>query len=206
MWSVSPGNTETLHIEPEENHYSSFHLKISLRSAGSCIQSTDRITPNNIGTVPPDQTAPPKNIGSPPPGDTNTPNKQLTEDHCNSTHRNISLTSADSLNHKPDSVAPVDMESHTHKLMETQYNSACHGVTNEQAEQKNYLCMSEDSAIQNHPAFDETPGGAVTKNHHPAEALQEQAQANTRILQGNYYVHAAAVTMVAAAILWQLKK
>ncbi|XP_064200251.1 uncharacterized protein LOC135259621 isoform X2 [Anguilla rostrata] len=182
------GNTEPLHLETEENHCDAFHLKIGLSSEESFFPNADSASPNNMG--------------SQSPGDT-TSNKETVENHRSSTHLTINLTSPASLNKKPDSAAYVDMESHIHKPIKNHCSAPCCDITDEQDVDKKKLCMSEDLAPQNHTVSGETAVGVITEK---LEAFPEQGQLNQRSPLGNYYVPAAVVGVVAAAMLWQLKK
>ncbi|KAG5845356.1 hypothetical protein ANANG_G00137990 [Anguilla anguilla] len=147
--------------------------------------------------------ASPNNMGSQSPGDT-TSNKETVENHRSSTHLTINLTSPASLNKKPDSAAYVDMESHIHKPTKNHCSAPCCDITDEQDVDKKKLCMSEDLAPQNHTVSGETAVGVITEKK--LEAFPEQGQLNQRSPLGNYYVPAAVVGVVAAAMLWQLKK
>ncbi|KAG9338152.1 hypothetical protein JZ751_027020 [Albula glossodonta] len=191
MEGVTLGNKQPLHIEHEESQYSSVHLKISLNSTESFLPSTGTLTPDNFGSA--------KSNG------TTSSNKQQAENHCNSAHLTISLSSAVSPNHKPDTVTPGDTVSlTTHKAVENHHNSV---NNNEQDEMKQELSVSDDPAIQNHLASDETPEGAVKRKNNPSLDVPEQPQLIGSTASGNYYVPAAAVAgVVAAAMLWQLKK
>ncbi|KAI1883792.1 hypothetical protein AGOR_G00235220 [Albula goreensis] len=191
MEGVTPGNKQPLHIEHEENQYSSVHLKISLNSTESFLPSTGTLTPDNFGSA--------KSNG------TTSSNKQQAENHCNSAHLTISLSSTVSPNHKPDTVAPGDTVSlTTHKAVENHHNSV---NNNEQDEMKQELIVTDDPAIQNHLASDGTPEGAVERKNNPSLEVPEQPELIGSTASGNYYVPAAAVAgVVAAAMLWQLKK